>query len=102
MIVPFQKFESSQDICSNNHVGKIMREALWIIRVENEAVAQIATDYIVTGDNFHELMMCLSAWIDKIVFMTMGRSMWLQPLSQSMGDIFDIVVFNPDLYCSLR
>ena len=51
-----------------------MRGALWIIRVENEAVAQIATDYIVTGDIF---MMCLSAWIDKIVFMTMGRSMWL-------------------------
>jgi len=27
--------------------------------------------------------------------------MWLQPLSRSMDDIFDIVVFNPDLYCSL-
>ena len=27
--------------------------------------------------------------------------MRLQPLSQPMGDIFDIVIFNPDLYCSL-
>jgi len=28
--------------------------------------------------------------------------MWLQPLSQSMPIFFDIVVFNPDLYCSLK
>jgi len=34
--------------------------------------------------------------------MIMGGLMWLQLLSQSLADIFDIVVFNPDLYWSLK
>jgi len=36
------------------------------------------------------------------VLMIIGGLMWLQPLFQRAGDIFDIVIFNPALYCSLK